>query len=166
VLVIILCLLLFSSCEEQYYERSETIQLDQTEIELQRIAENARSTLSSFFRHLANYNRRGGTRAQEHSFFVKYNFAADEYNDIEMEQVWLTGIHFRNGNFYGRLVNSPHHLSGIKKGDTVIITIDLITDWMYIREGKIIGGYSIKYLLEKIPEEQRSEDQRELLKMF
>jgi len=154
---------MFSSCERQPAFIAETIQINQTDDELKRIAENARLTLSSFFRQLANHNRRG---VNEHSFFVKYNFAADEGSNIETEQVWLTGIHFKNDNYYGILSNNPQNLDGLKKGDIVIFSPDLITDWMYVREGKIIGGYSIKYLLEKIPEEQRNDEQRRLLLMF
>jgi uncharacterized protein YegJ (DUF2314 family) len=37
---------------------------------------------------------------------------------------------------------------------------------MYTCGGKIIGGYSIKYLLENIPEDQLSEEQQKILDMF
>ena len=158
-LLFIFCAFLFFSCDKQPVSGpAEMVQLDRADAELQRIAENARSTLPSFFRHLA----RPG--ADVHSFCIKYPFISDD--GIVSEQLWLTGIRFKNGEYSGTLANAPRHLSKMKKGDTVSFSTDSITDWMYIREGKIIGGYSIKYLLEKTPEEQRSEEQRRLLQMF
>jgi uncharacterized protein YegJ (DUF2314 family) len=127
--------------------------------EILQIAEDARNTLSGFFRQLA----RGG--GADH-FCVKYPFTVDEDSGIKTEQVWLTGIHFKNGVYYGILANTPRHLGNLKKGDKITFSMDEITDWMYVRGGKITGGDSIKYLLEKIPEYQRSEEERELLRMF
>jgi len=127
--------------------------------EMVRIAEDARNTLPSFFRNL--------TRGKDADYFcVKYPFAADEDSGVDMEQVWLTGIYFKNGFHYGVFANNPRHLRGLKKGDKVIFEMDTITDWMYVRGGKITGGDSIKYLLEQIPENQRSDRERELLRMF
>jgi uncharacterized protein YegJ (DUF2314 family) len=54
----------------------------------------------------------------------------------------------------------------MKKGDKVMFDTDTVTDWMYVRGGRIIGGDSIKYLLGKIPEDQRSDEERELLRML
>jgi uncharacterized protein YegJ (DUF2314 family) len=48
----------------------------------------------------------------------------------------------------------------------VTFEIDDITDWMYTRHGKITGGLSIKYLLDQIPEHERSDEQRAVLSMF
>jgi uncharacterized protein YegJ (DUF2314 family) len=135
------------------------MQEDQFDEEILQISEDARNTLPGFFRQLT----RGG--GAEH-FCVKYPFAADEDSGINTEQVWLTGIYFKDGLYYGILTNTPRHLGRLKKGDKVTFNMDEITDWMYVRGGKITGGDSIKYLLEKIPEYQRGEGERELLRMF
>jgi len=158
--VFFLCLFLFFSCEKTPEMISETKQIEYTDAELSRIAENARNTVSSFFLHL------GRKSAGEYGFCVKYPFFPDGNSREGSEQIWLNDIHFKNGNYYGVLANNPQFIQDIKKGDVVIFNTDLITDWMYVRDKKIIGGFSIKYLLEKIPEDHRSEAQRELLKMF
>jgi uncharacterized protein YegJ (DUF2314 family) len=124
------------------------------------IAEDAQDTLSGFFRHL---NR---TDAEEDHFCVKYPFAVDDDSGINREQLWLTGIQFKNGLYYGILANTPQHLSGMKKGDKVLFNMDNITDWMYVRGGKIMGGDSIKYLLEQIPQHQLSDSEHKLLRML
>ena len=164
---LVLCVIFFFSCDKppapitlDQQARSETMQTEQADGEILRIAEDARRTLPIFFRHLTR------PEPNEGSFCVKYPFRADEQSGIVMEQIWLTGIHFKDGGYYGVIASSPLHINGLERGSTVTFDADAITDWMYVRNGKIAGGRSIKYLLEKIPERRRSEAQQEMLFMF
>ena len=157
----------FFSCDKLPFPRkmnqqpaSAVIQLNQADREIVKIAEDARNPLSVFFRRLAR------PASGERNFCIKYPFTADEGSGIRAEHLWLTNIHFKDGLYYGILTGNPQYISGMKKGDTVSFSADFITDWMYIRGDKIIGGYSIKYLLENIPEETRSEEQQKILNMF
>jgi len=165
--LLFLCAALFFSCERQPSTNGQdraagaaSAQAEQSDAELTRIAENARRTLPIFFRHLT------GAGPGEDAFYVKYPFPADDGSGFGSEQVWLGGIHYKNGTYYGILAVEPEHLGGMKKGDTAAFNADSITDWMYVRDGEIVGGGSIKYLLEKIPEERRSEEQIKILGMF
>ena len=159
---LLLCAILLLSCEKAPKPpESAVMQVYQDDMEIARIADDARSTLPVFFRYVTG----GGANAGK-DCYVKYPFLADEDSGVDREQIWLIDIQFNNGRYYGVLANTPRYLGGMKKGDRVDFEIDAITDWMYIRGGKITGGESIKYLLEKIPEEQRSDRERELLKML
>ena len=156
----LLCAILLFSCEKSPEPpEAAAVQVYQDDMEIARIAEDARNTLPVFFRYLTTSG--GGKNC-----YVKYPFLADEDSGIDREQIWLTGIQFSNGKYFGVLANAPRHLSGMKRGDRVIFDIDAITDWMYVRGGKIIGGESIKYLLEKTPEDRRSDREQELLRML
>jgi len=159
---LLLCGLLFMSCDRQPVEqaRAETAYTEQYDGEILRIAEDARRTLPIFFRQLT----RGDPR--ESGFSIKHPFRADNGSGIGMEQLWLNGIHFKDGEYFGVLASIPLYVSGLQKGDTVALDMDAVTDWMYVRDGKIAGGRSIKYLLEQIPESRRSEEQRKMLQMF
>jgi uncharacterized protein YegJ (DUF2314 family) len=159
--LVFLCAVLLFSCEKPADPPEATVILaDHDDAEIARIAEDARSTLYVFFRYL---NRTGSGK---NNCYVKYPFTVDDDSGVNREQIWLTGIQFKNGRYFGILAGVPLHLGGKKKGDMVIFDMDAITDWMYIQSGKIIGGESIKYLLEKIPEDQRSDRERELLRML
>ena len=140
--------------------RATTVHADEFGGELLRIAENARNTLSVFFWHL---NR---PEAGEGGFSVKYAFSTDGAADIGTEQIWIDNITFRNGRYYGTVASSPVYLVGIRRGDRVNFHADAITDWMFTRSGRIVGGYSIRYLLEQIPEAERTEGQQRMLQMF
>jgi uncharacterized protein YegJ (DUF2314 family) len=161
---VLLCAVLLFSCEKSSEPPEGTVvQVYQDDMEIARIAEDARNTLPIFFRYLTGTG--AGANAGK-DCYIKCPFMADEDSGIDKEQIWLTGIQFSNGRYFGVITGAPRHLSGMKKGDRVIFDIDTITDWMYVRSGKIIGGESIKYLLEKIPENQRNDRERELLRML
>jgi uncharacterized protein YegJ (DUF2314 family) len=36
-----------------------------------------------------------------------------------------------------------------------MFSIEKISDWMYLKDGRIVGGESIKYLIERISETER-----------
>jgi len=157
---IILCVILLFSCDKNASDASRRlspeIEVEQSDKELERIADNARRALPTFFRNLI--------RPEEgaNNFYIKYPLSDDDGN---IEQVWLGSIHLNGGIYFGRLANTTKRMETRKNG-SIIIDTDKITDWMYIQDGKIIGGRSIKYLLEKIPELQRSEEQKKILLML
>ena len=140
--------------------RATTIHVDEFDGELFRIAQNARNTLNIFFRH---QNR---PETGEGNFSVKYAFPVDANDDISMEQVWIGDIVFREGRYYGIVTSTPIYITGVGRGDRVNFNADLITDWMFTRNDRIIGGQSIRYLLERIPEYLRTDGQRRTLQMF
>ena len=157
---ILLCAILLFSCEKSSEPAEVTVMpVYQDDMEITRIAKDARDTLPVFFRHLT------GAGAGK-DCYVKYPFVTDEDSGVDREQIWLTGIQFSSGKYSGILTSPPRYLSGMKKGDRVTFDMDTITDWMYLQGGKITGGESIKYLLEKIPEDQRNDRERELLRML
>jgi uncharacterized protein YegJ (DUF2314 family) len=133
---------------------------DRDDAELARIAENARDTLPVFFSRLQRPLSGDG------NFRIKYPLRADPGSGFSREQVWLADIRFKDGRYSGVLVNTPYYVSGFAGGDSILIDIEEITDWMFTREGKITGGLSIKFLLEQIPEPDRDEEQRRILEMF
>jgi uncharacterized protein YegJ (DUF2314 family) len=159
-----LCATFLPSCLKQPVVdttgRPSTVITAQADRELLRIADEARAGLPVFFRQMAR------AEAGESNFSVKHPFYMDEGGDVGTEHIWLTGIHFKNGRYYGKLAGTPVHLSGLKKGETITFIADDITDWMYVKDGKIVGGWSIKYLLEQIPKDKRTEVQGRLLEMF
>ena len=157
--LLVLCAAFFLSCDRPPAPAA-TVQMEQADAELLRIAENARRTLPIFFQRLARADSR------DHSFYIKHPFAADEDSGIAMEQLWLGDIRFRDGVYIGVLASNPVYISGKRKGDTVVLDVDTITDWMFVRDGVIAGGRSIRHLLERIPENQRTDRQQQLLSMF
>ena len=132
--------------------------MDQDNEELAQIAIDARDALPNFFRHLLRPAK------DEGNFMVKFPFRADRISGFSMEQLWLSNIRFKDGVYYGTVANTPFYVTLIEKGDEVAFNIEDITDWMYTSGEKIIGGYSIKYLLEQVSE--HNEEQRRIMERF
>ena len=127
---------------------------------LDEIAQEARETVSDFIRHMRN------PRKGEEQFRIKYPFPADTGSGIDKEYLWLSDITFRNNRYFARVANRPYYTSDLEPGIEVIFSMDEIADWMYLKNGKIIGGRSIKYLIEKIPPIDRDEEMERILGFF
>ncbi|MEH0154202.1 DUF2314 domain-containing protein [Limibacter armeniacum] len=76
------------------------------------------------------------------------------------EHIWLSYIEKREGAFWGLIDNLPNHISGFEIGDRVKIDPEAISDWFYINRGKLIGGYTIRVIRDRMsPKEREQFDQ-------
>ena len=72
----------------------------------------------------------------------------------ETEHFWLTDIVYRNGKFEGVIGNEPGIVTNVKSGQKWTVKKSEISDWMFMREGKMYGNYTIRPLLKTMPEEE------------
>jgi uncharacterized protein YegJ (DUF2314 family) len=73
---------------------------------------------------------------------------------VDGEHIWLTDVKkLSDGSYSGRLANEPSDLLG-NIGDQVTFKQIDISDWMFMRNEKIVGGETIKALLKSMPEEE------------
>jgi uncharacterized protein YegJ (DUF2314 family) len=72
----------------------------------------------------------------------------------ETEHFWLTDIVYRNGKFEGVIGNDPGIVTNVKSGQKWTIKKSEISDWMFMRDGKIYGNYTMRPLLKTMPEEE------------
>ena len=56
-----------------------------------------------------------------------------------------------DGRYSGRFANAPRDLPGKKAGEVALFSEADISDWMFTRNGKIVGGETIKPLLKSLP---------------
>ncbi|MDR2403709.1 MAG: DUF2314 domain-containing protein [Spirochaetaceae bacterium] len=152
--ILLLFAVLLFSCEKKAQipaaiPRDPTLALSQSDEILREISLRAREELPVFIRKMQNPGLGEG------DFMVKHPFPADERSGFRYEELWLGEIRFDHGRYSGVLVNQPYHISAYKAGDRVFFAIDDISDWMYTQDGQIIGGDSIRYLIEGIPELDR-----------
>lgn len=60
------------------------------------------------------------------------------------EHIWLSDIAIKDNQYHGVIANVPFSTKEVKLGDTVMVTKAQISDWKYIQNGKLIGGYTIR----------------------
>jgi uncharacterized protein YegJ (DUF2314 family) len=128
--------------------------------ELNHIICQARETIPEF---IENLNHPAPDRG---NFQVKYPFEADPGSGFSHEHIWLTDIRADNGSYYGTLSNEPRYCTGLIRGAEVPFLIENISDWMYTRGETIIGGRSIKFLIEGISEAERNAETAAYYKKF
>ena len=71
------------------------------------------------------------------------------------EHIWLSSVEYKQGVFSGRIDNLPEIVTSLSLGDRITVPKDEISDWMYIEDGKLVGGYTIRALMKLTPPEER-----------
>jgi uncharacterized protein YegJ (DUF2314 family) len=63
------------------------------------------------------------------------------------EHFWLTDVSYRDGSFTGLIGNEPGMVSNVKLGQKWTLKKLEISDWMFIRDEKMHGNYTMRPLL-------------------
>ena len=67
----------------------------------------------------------------------------------------IRNLKYENGKYIGIVGNLPEKLKSVKLDDTVEIERKDITDWMYIINSKLYGGYTVRLLRNRMTESER-----------
>jgi uncharacterized protein YegJ (DUF2314 family) len=69
----------------------------------------------------------------------------------DTEHFWLTPIERKDGKIFGVINNEPEKVKSVKLGQRIEVPELDITDWLYIRENKMIGNYTVRAMFKTIP---------------
>jgi uncharacterized protein YegJ (DUF2314 family) len=97
---------------------------------------NARQTLPSFLQALKD------PKPNQKGFTIKRGFEEGG----PKEHIWVAEVTYDGKVFHGKLANVPVDIKRLKLGDPVTVTPDELSDWMYMEDGKIVGGYTVRVL--------------------
>jgi uncharacterized protein YegJ (DUF2314 family) len=101
-----------------------------------------RATLGQFWQALEK------PAPNEQSFALK---VALPLGNGRAEHIWANNVERRDGKIFGTINNEPKDLKNVRLGQRIEVSDVLISDWMYMRSGKIVGGYTIRALLKHMP---------------
>jgi len=76
--------------------------------------------------------------------------------------MWIADVKFSNGNYRGIVNNDAEKTKEVKYGDTVIVHRDEISDWMYLENNVLRGGYTIRSVRNRLNKEDRIKMDKEL----
>ncbi|MTG99138.1 DUF2314 domain-containing protein [Myroides sp. BIT-d1] len=76
---------------------------------------------------------------------------------VEVEHMWIGDIYFDGMYIYGELLNEPNILTNIEEGESIGVTVDQISDWMFLTEGKSYGGFTVQAMRSQMSEEELKE---------
>lgn len=77
------------------------------------------------------------------------------------EFIWLTDVKFEDGKFKGTVANTPTMLNGIQLGEQRTVEKAKVADWKYENAGKTHGDFTLKILINSVPENDRADYQTE-----
>ena len=67
------------------------------------------------------------------------------------EHIWLTEPSFdKDGNLFGVVGNEPIDVTNVQMNQKIGIDRKMISDWMIIQNGRLIGGYTIRAIRDKL----------------
>ncbi|MGB8355884.1 MAG: DUF2314 domain-containing protein [Chthoniobacteraceae bacterium] len=89
----------------------------------------------------------------QRDFEVKKPFVKDG----KVEHLWLSHVQYSGGRFHGLVDNRPQNITGIKMGQRVSVNPDEISDWSYVDDGKLVGGYTVRVLCSELSPERKQE---------
>lgn len=73
----------------------------------------------------------------------------------KQEYIWLTSPSFdEEGNLFGIVGNKPQFVNSIKDGQEIGIDAGSIADWMILEDGRLIGGYTIRAIRDRLSENE------------
>jgi uncharacterized protein YegJ (DUF2314 family) len=70
------------------------------------------------------------------------------------EHFWLTDLKYASGQFEGTINNEPGVVKNVKIGQKWKIKKEDISDWLFMRDGKMHGNYTMRPLLKTMPKDE------------
>src|SRR6185295_1595260 len=124
-------------------DRSPVIDLSSGNAEMNAAIARGRATLPTFW---ASYD---APKPSETGHSLKVRFPNPRNNG---EHIWMADVKkTADGGYSGRFANAPRDLPGKKAGEVALFKEADISDWMFMRNGKIVGGETIRPLLKSLP---------------
>jgi uncharacterized protein YegJ (DUF2314 family) len=108
--------------------------------------EKARSTLPQFLRTVEH------PKLSQNSFLVRVAFLEGE----KVEHIWIADLDLSGNTPQGVIAEKPR-IKRLRFMEWVSFDPDDITDWMYIEDGRLIGGYTTRLLQEHLSPEERKQ---------
>jgi len=79
-----------------------------------------------------------------------------------VEQYWVTLEGADEHGFTGSIANHPGDITGVKFGQRVTVPAGEISDWMYVDNGVLKGGFSVRLMRDRLQPEERPEFERQM----
>ena len=73
------------------------------------------------------------------------------------EHIWLSGVTYDGKAFHGTINNKPETVHTVKLDQAVTVPATEISDWMFVDNGVLAGGYTIRVLRDQMAPAERAE---------
>ena len=73
------------------------------------------------------------------------------------EHMWLTDVTYDGRAFHGVVNNDAELVSNVQLGQRATVEPAQISDWMYVEDGKLVGGYTLRVLRDAMTPQERAD---------
>ena len=67
------------------------------------------------------------------------------------EHFWANDIERKDDKIFGTINNDPEIVKNVRMGERIEIPDAQISDWLYLRDDKMIGNYTLRVLFKQMP---------------
>ena len=125
--------------------------LEGSDAEMNKAIESARSSLNKFEEAMRSNDPR-------YDLFALKVMFPDQVGGSE--HIWITDLVLENGQYRGLVGNEPQYTILVEAGQEVTVDPEKISDWMYVEDGKLRGGYTLRVLRGRMSPHERAEFDR------
>jgi len=117
------------------------------DLEMNKAIERSRETFNDFLSAVSS------KKETQSAYSVKMPFPTES----GAEHIWLVDIELSDGKMFGYIDNLPNKVSSVKLGDKIEIDRNKISDWFYIENNRLIGGFTIRVLRDRMPPDEKEQ---------
>jgi uncharacterized protein YegJ (DUF2314 family) len=132
----LLALLVASGCKH-HPSQDKVVMVNADDSEMSAAMAAARSKVAEFWRRLDK------PADGETGFSVKVPVT----DPNGTEYFWLTNLSLAGGKVAGTIDNDPNIVKTVRTGQRIEMAQDSVVDWLYMRDGKMYGNYTVRPLL-------------------
>jgi uncharacterized protein YegJ (DUF2314 family) len=115
--------------------------------QMDRAVENAQRNLGFFIAALR------AKKSGDTVFEIKKGFI--DGNNVE--HLWIRQVTYDGKNFHGKIDNQPLQIKNAHVGERVTVAPEEVDDWMFLKDGKLIGAYTTRVLYARLSPEEKAE---------
>ena len=102
----------------------------------------------------AIFNAAFKSRSKNISFIsLKKRFKTEGGN----EHIWISPISKIEKGYLGTVENDPIYVKDVKYGDTVLVKANEVSDWMYVENNLLHGGYTLRVAIKHMNPKEKEE---------
>jgi uncharacterized protein YegJ (DUF2314 family) len=79
---------------------------------------------------------------------------------VEVEHIWLSDVKVVGNRFQGVVDNAPRKVRRLQEGQVCSVNPDEITDWLFIDNGKLVGGFTVRAHYKQLSPAEKAEFKR------
>ncbi len=144
----VLALLFVTGCNDKSARPKKddrVVAVKQEDAEMNAAMAKAQTTLTSFIAVLSF------PQTNQQYFLIKGKFTAGDM----VEHIWVADVTFDGKMFRGVLANDPESIPSLSFKQPVEVQPAQVSDWMFVQDGRLVGGYTSRILRNRMTEEER-----------